>query len=42
MSRIVKPLTDKQIREAKPKDKDYKLTDGDGLGLIVSKTGRKR
>ncbi|QCD51981.1 tyrosine-type recombinase/integrase [Campylobacter sp. RM16192] len=42
MSRIVKPLTDKQIRETKPKDKDYKLTDGDDLGLIVSKTGRKR
>ena len=42
MARIVKPLTDKQIKEAKPKDKDYKLTDGDGLGLIVSKTGRKR
>lgn len=42
MARIVKPLSDKQIKEAKPKAKDYKLTDGDGLGLIVSKTGRKR
>ena len=42
MARIVKPLSDKQIKEAKPKAKDYKLTDGDGLGLIVSKSGRKR
>lgn len=33
MARIVKPLSDKQIKEAKPKAKDYKLTDGDGLGL---------
>lgn len=42
MAKIVKPLSDKQIKEAKPKAKDYKLTDGDGLGLIVSKSGRKR
>lgn len=31
MARIVKPLSDKQIKEAKPKAKDYELTDGDGL-----------
>lgn len=28
-------LTDVQIRQAKQKDKDYKLTDGGGLYLLV-------
>jgi integrase len=35
-------LTDIQIRSAKPKGKDYKLTDGHGLFLLVATTGGKR
>ena len=35
-------LTDIQVRTAKPKEKDYKLTDGDGMYLLVASTGGKR
>jgi integrase len=35
-------LTDIQVRTAKPKAKDYKLTDGDGLYLLVTAGGGKR
>ncbi len=35
------PLTDTRIRQAKPKDKPYKLTDGAGLHLEVRPTGAK-
>lgn len=34
-------LTDRAIRNAKPKDKDYRILDGDGLFVLVSKTGGK-
>lgn len=34
------PLTDSVIRNAKPKEKPYKLTDGRGLYLLVNKSGR--
>ena len=34
-------LTDRAIRNAKPKDKDYRMLDGDGLFVFVSKTGGK-
>ncbi len=36
------PLTATQIQKAKPKEKDYKLFDGNGLFLLVAKTGGKR
>ncbi|NVN90164.1 MAG: integrase arm-type DNA-binding domain-containing protein [Desulfuromonadales bacterium] len=39
MPRRIVPLTDVQVRNAKPKEKDYKLPDGYGLYLLVSKTG---
>jgi integrase len=39
MPRRIIPLTDVQVRNAKPKEKDYKLPDGYGLYLLVSKTG---
>ncbi len=42
MARIVKPLNDKEIREAKPKDKIYKLLDGGGLQLKVFPNGKKK
>lgn len=35
------PLSDAQIRNAKPKDKPYKLTDGGGLFLLVTPAGGK-
>ncbi|OCG17586.1 hypothetical protein A9G24_02925 [Gilliamella sp. App6-5] len=41
MVKIVKPLTDTQIKNAKPKEKDYTLSDGDGLYLFIKKTGSK-
>jgi hypothetical protein len=34
-------LTDLQVRAAKPKEKDYKLSDADGLFLLVTKTGSR-
>lgn len=42
MARQTKPLTATQIQKAKPKEKDYKLFDGNGLFLLVAKTGGKR
>jgi integrase len=41
MPKIVAPLTDVQVKNAKPKDKPYKLTDGGGLYLEVMPTGAK-
>ena len=35
------PLTDTRIRQAKPKDKPYKISDGAGLHLEVRPTGAK-
>jgi len=34
------PLSDTAIRNAKPKEKPYKMTDGRGLYLLVTKSGR--
>ncbi|MEJ7669974.1 MAG: integrase arm-type DNA-binding domain-containing protein [Casimicrobiaceae bacterium] len=34
-------LTDRAIRNAKPRAKDYRLRDGDGLFVLVAKTGGK-
>ena len=41
MPRIATPLSDTKIKKAKPKDKVYKLFDGNGLFLEVKPTGRK-
>jgi integrase len=41
MPKIVTPLTDAQVKNAKPKDKPYKLADGGGLYLEVMPTGSK-
>jgi len=35
-------LTDIQVKTAKPKEKDYKLTDSEGMFLLVAATGGKR
>lgn len=41
MARLVKPLTDTEIKNAKAKLSDYTLHDGDGLQLQVKTSGRK-
>ncbi|WP_101776412.1 tyrosine-type recombinase/integrase [Pasteurella oralis] len=41
MAKKVKPLTDTEIKNAKPKDKEYLLSDGAGLHLMVANTGSK-
>ena len=41
MPRTTKPLTNTEIKQAKPKDKEYNLVDGDGLSLRVNPKGSK-
>lgn len=41
MARIVKRLTDKEIEAARPESKDYRLYDGEGLCLLIRKSGTK-
>ncbi|WP_162627472.1 integrase arm-type DNA-binding domain-containing protein, partial [Haemophilus influenzae] len=41
MPKLVKPLTTTEITKAKPKEKDYSLSDGYGLFLFVRVTGSK-
>ncbi|WP_084405057.1 tyrosine-type recombinase/integrase [Aliagarivorans taiwanensis] len=41
MAKIIKPLSDKAVREAKATGKVYRLYDGEGLMLVVMPTGSK-
>jgi|GEM_PF-6333464 len=41
MAKVINPLTDTHPRNAKPKEKPYKLADGRGLHLLVSPSGAK-
>jgi integrase len=41
MARVTKPLSDTEIRKAKPKDKVYNLADGEGLQLRIKPNGSK-
>lgn len=41
MARTAKPLTNTQVKQAKPRDKDYELSDGGGLILRVRPSGTK-
>jgi hypothetical protein len=41
MANIPAPLTDTQIKNAKPKDKEYSLADGQKLSLRVKPSGSK-
>lgn len=41
MARITTPLTDTKIKTAKPSEKDYTLSDGNGLYLLVKSIGTK-
>ncbi|WP_342607323.1 hypothetical protein [Vibrio tritonius] len=42
MARTTKSLTDKQISNAKPQDKEYTLFDGNGLRLRVKPNAVQR
>lgn len=41
MARTTKPLTNTEVKQAKPKEKVYSLSDGDGLQLRVKPNGSK-
>jgi len=41
MPKRVLPLTSTNVKNTKPKNSDYKLTDGGGLYLLVTPTGGK-
>jgi hypothetical protein len=41
MAKLTKPLTNTEVKQAKPKDKLYKLSDGGGLLLRVKPNGFK-
>jgi integrase len=41
MKRITKKLTELELKKAEIKDKDYKLSDGDGLYFVIRKNGSK-
>lgn len=41
MPKRIAPLSDIQVKNSKPKNKDYKLSDGFGLYLLVNLTGGK-
>ena len=41
MARVTKPLTHTEVKQAKPKGKEFNLVDGDGLALRVKPNGSK-
>lgn len=41
MARSTKRLSDKEVKNAKPKEKEYSLVDGDGLLLRIKPNGSK-
>lgn len=41
MAKITKPLTNTEVSQAKPRDKDYTLLDGGGLQLRIKTSGTK-
>lgn len=41
MPRLVAPLTDMRVKNAKPKEKPYKLADGGGMYLEITPSGSK-
>ncbi|MGZ8163061.1 MAG: integrase arm-type DNA-binding domain-containing protein, partial [Methylobacter sp.] len=41
MARVTKPLTNTEVKQAKPKQKEFNLVDGDGLALRVKPNGSK-
>ena len=41
MAKATNKLTDTEIRNAKPKERPYKLSDGAGLYLLIEPSGNK-
>ena len=41
MARITKPLSNTEVKNAKPKDKEYNLSDGEGLSIRIKPNGSK-
>ena len=41
MPKRINPLSEVKVRTVKPKEKDFKLFDGGGLFLLVTKSGGK-
>ena len=41
MANITKPLTNTEVKQAKTKEKEYNLADGEGLALRVKPSGKK-
>lgn len=41
MARLTRPLTNNEILKAKPREKDFKLHDGEGLFLPVETSVKK-
>ncbi|MGV6989358.1 tyrosine-type recombinase/integrase [Testudinibacter sp. P80/BLE/0925] len=41
MAKVVAPLTNTQVAQAKPQEKDYRLFDGGGLSLLVKSNSSK-
>lgn len=41
MARVTNPLTNTEVKQAKPKDKEFNLVDGEGLALRVKPNGSK-
>ena len=41
MPKIIAPLTDLLVRNAKPRERPYKMFDGDGMYLVVAPTGSR-
>lgn len=41
MANITKPLTNTEVKQAKAKDKEYNLADGEGLALRIKPSGQK-
>ena len=41
MPKQITPLSDAEVRKAKPKERDYKLFDGGGLHILVKTQGGK-
>ena len=41
MARVTKPLTNTEVKQSKPKEKEFNLVDGDGLALRVKPNGSK-
>ena len=41
MPKVVTPLTDTEVKNAKPKDKDYRLFDNEGLSIKITTKGKK-